>query len=487
MSPYYQKFHTLSTPPNSTHEHLGLDYVDQKIHGYRGPIQASFAGTPQDALSNAWYKTFQSLGYEGKGDPFSGEFVGGYNSPATIDPVSKERSYSAVAYYQPIKNRSNLTLLTGALVDKIELEATERTGLFTATAVRLIHNGETKIVRAHKEVIVAAGTFNSPKLLELSGIGSATLLRSHDIPLLIDSPGVGENLQDHLMTGFSFEVNNGVNTIDDLARKDPVAIQMALQQYMESKSGPFTAAGVNSMAFMPLVNPLSDDNMEATKICLDKNIADAKSSIHYDFIRSILENANEGSASFFTYPAGGNFEIGGGFDVENATKAVLDGNYITIGVCLLHPLSRGSVHIGSGDPAQKPKIDPKYLTQELDVEVFARHVQSLRKLVKTQPLASLLKVDGRRNSPDVDLTDLEAVKQYARSTAISNWHPVGTCAMMPREKGGVVDEKLLVHGTANLRVVDASIFPMITRGNPLTSVYAVAEKAADLIKKGDNS
>ena len=98
-----------------------------------------------------------------------------------------------------------------------------------------------------------------------------------------------------------------------------------------------------------------------------------------------------------------------------------------------------------------------------------------------QPLASLLKVYGRRNSPDLDLGDLEAVKQYLRSTAISNWHPVGTCAMMPRDNGGVVDEKLIVHGMANLRVADASIFPITTSGNPLTSVYAVGEKAADLI------
>ena len=94
----------------------------------------------------------------------------------------------------------------------------------------------------------------------------------------------------------------------------------------------------------------------------------------------------------------------------------------------------------------------------------------------------MLKPNGRRCSPELDLDNLEAVKEHIRKTAISNWHPVGTCAMLPRDKGGVINERLIVHGTKNLRVVDSSTFPIITRGNPLTSVYAVAEKAADLIK-----
>ena len=148
-----------------------------------------------------------------------------------------------------------------------------------------------------------------------------------------------------MMTGFSFEVNDGVKTIDGLARQDPVAIQKALQQYMETKTGPFGTADVNSIASMPLINPISNNGKEATESFLDKTTSDTETSIHYDFIRSMLENPNEESASFFTFPAQGNFEIGGGSDPKN----------ITIGVCLLHPLSRGSVHLNSGDPTQNPE------------------------------------------------------------------------------------------------------------------------------------
>lgn len=130
----------------------------------------------------------------------------------------------------------------------------------------------------------------------------------------------------------------------------------------------------------------------------------------------------------------------------------------------------------------RPLIDPQYLAKDLDVEIFALHFQYLQTLIQTEPLATMLKPNGRRCSPELDLDNLEAVKEHIRKTAISNWHPVGTCAMLPRDKGGVINERLIVHGTKNLRVVDSSTFPIITRGNPLTSVYAVAEKAADLIK-----
>jgi choline dehydrogenase-like flavoprotein len=160
----------------------------------------------------------------------------------------------------------------------------------------------------------------------------------------------------------------------------------------------------------------------------------------------------------------------------------MPGNFITMGVCLLQPMSKGAVHLTSANPKRNPSVDPQYLSKELDVEVFARHLQYLQTLVKTQPLASFLKPDGKRSSPDIDLQDLDAVKEFVRTTAISNWHPVGTCAMLPKEKRGVVSERLVVHGTKNVRVVDASIFPIITRGNPINSVYAVAAKAADLIK-----
>lgn len=482
LAPYYRKFHTFTVPPEPLRHHLGLEYVDEKIRGTTGPVHVSFSDSAEDPLPNAWFKTFQTLGFGLDGDPFSGQVTGGYNSPGTIHPVTKERSYSAVAYYQPASQRSNLHLLTGANVHEIILEKTDASGDVAATGVKFTRDEKEITIRAWKEVIVAAGAFQSPKLLELSGIGSADLLGSLGIDIIIDIPGVGENLQDHLMTGFSFEVKDGVETIDDLARNDPAAMEAAMGAYMADKTGPFTTPGVKSVAFMPFVNIIDTDNEIKLKDSLGESHATASDSMLNSFIASLNKASDEGSAMLYTYPAQGNFEAGGGANPKDITKAIMPGNFITIGVCLLQPMSKGTVHLSSANPQQESSIDPQYLSKELDVEIFARHLQYLRTLVKTEPLASLLKPDGKRSSPDIDLKDLDAVKEFVRTTAISNWHPVGTCAMLPKEKGGVVSEKLVVHGTKNLRVVDASIFPIITRGNPISSVYAVAEKAADLIK-----
>lgn len=228
MRPYYRKSYTLTMPSEAIRDHLGLAYIDEDIQGTSGPIQASFSSTIRDLLSNVWYRTFEKLGLNTKSAPFSGQVVGGYSSPSTIHPTTKERSYSAVAYYKPASNRSNLTLLTGGLVEKILLQAQEPAEAVAATGVCFTRAGESHTVQARKEVILAAGAFQSPKLLELSGIGAANILRNYDVPVAIDNPGVGENLQDHLMVGISFEVKDGVETLDDLARQDPRASEAAL-------------------------------------------------------------------------------------------------------------------------------------------------------------------------------------------------------------------------------------------------------------------
>lgn len=157
-------------------------------------------------------------------------------------------------------------------------------------------------------------------------------------------------------------------------------------------------------------------------------------------------------------------------------------NYITIMVANNHPFSRGSCHIRSASPDGKPSLDPKYLSHPLDLEILARQTQYIETIVKTEPLASLLKPVGRLPEGK-EATTLEAAKEIVKERLLSTFHPVGTCAMMPKELGGVVDSRLKVHGIKNLRVVDASIFPMETLGNIQATVYAVAEKAADLIKE----
>lgn len=208
---------------------------------------------------------------------------------------------------------------------------------------------------------------------------------------------------------------------------------------------------------------------------------------HHKYVTSILKGhfEDEASAALFMLPAQVNLHNGP--KQSGMVSDVKPGNYISLGAALLHPLSRGSSHISSADPSAPPTIDPRYLSHPLDVEVFARHIMALEILAKTTPLATYLKPDERRaqgqDDKNAHVTTLEKARDYVRETTLTNNHPVGTCAMLPLEKGGVVDARLRVYGVEGLRVVDSSIMPLIPRGHIVTSVYTVAEKAADLIKE----
>lgn len=483
LASYYRKFNTLTLPDKETQDHLGLDWVDEQVRGTSGPIQASFAGVIQDPLAKAWVDTFKSLDHGVTGDPYSGKATGGYSNPSTVDPTSKTRSYAASAYYAPVSKRTNLHVVTGALVSKILLENTED-GV-TARGVLVTLHDNAQEVHARMEVILAAGAFQSPKLLELSGIGDSSLLESHGIPLIINNPNVGENLQDHLMTGISYEVKEGVFTGDALMRQEPEAIQGAMQLYTEHKVGPFCVGGIGSHAFMPMVDFLAEDGKKELQLLLEKHSPNAKEELQYDLIRSIIESADEGSGALFMFLAQVNLHASP--DAKDFVQNLQPGSFLSLGATQAHPFSRGGVHVSSADATQAPIIDPRYFSHPLDVEILSRHVQILEKLAETQPLASFLKPDGRRNHPTAYVKNLDAAKDYTQSTAFSNYHPSGTCAMMAKEHGGVVDERLLVYGTNNLRIVDSSIMPLIPRGNIQSTVYAVAERAADIIKEDGQS
>ncbi|KAM0798208.1 glucose-methanol-choline oxidoreductase-like protein [Usnea florida] len=485
MAPYYRKCHTLVLPPEDVRAHLGLEHlIEGKYGGTDGPIQVSYSGTLEDTVGKAWIDTFRALNYALTGDPFSGAHTGGYANPTTVNPVTKERSYSASAYYAPAQARSNLRVLTGTQVEKITFDT--RADPVVATGVLVTTNGVTQAFRCQKECILAAGTFNSSKLLELSGIGDPKILQSHGIEVVVDNSNVGENFQDHPLDGMSFEVKDDVTTMDVLNRKEPHALEAAMSAYQSTKTGPFSGAAINSFAFLPVVDFQSSDGQMALKELLKSHPVSKSSpeiSRQLEFVRSVISSTDKSSASFFLYACQGNFGADGS-NPKDVTKILEPGNYVTIATSLSYPLSRGNVHIRSGSAGDKPIIDPRYLSHPLDMEIYARHVRFIDSIVSTEPLASILKAGGRRSPAFAEVgPDLEAAKNYIRRTMISAWHPVGTCAMRPRNDGGVVDERLLVYGSKNLRVVDASIMPFICRGNTQSTVYAVAERAADLIKE----
>ncbi|KAL8989551.1 MAG: hypothetical protein Q9177_001587 [Variospora cf. flavescens] len=485
MAPYYRKFHTFNPPSKETAEALGTAYIDQEIQGNSGPIQSSFPEF-HGPLGKAWPQTFKNLDFPLTSDPLSsgGQATGGFSYLSTVDPHTWERSHAGSAYYTPIKDRPNLCLLTETQVQKIILEKQSATNVVAKGVSFLDHGGMSRTKMAKREVIVCAGAIHSPQLLELSGIGSAHILRSHGTEVFYNNPYVGENFQDHPMTGMSFEVIDGLPTIDMI--RDPQVIQGATEAYQTSRQGPLTA-GFHSVASLPVVEFLTEEGQAELGKLLDQYVelpfttptADHPSlSTQYTILRSLLESPSEGSIIIGMGASQMHFDKSLQKDIYAITEPE---NYVSFLVALAQPFSRGSVHVKSASISDAPEIDPRYLSHPLDIEILARHMQYIPKIAATEPLASLLKSGGRRLPDGIDLGSLDSAKEHCKRNLITNNHPCGTCAMMPFEDGGVVDSRLRVHGVKGLRVVDASVFPMIPRGNIQSSVYAVAEKASDLI------
>ncbi|KAL2855817.1 glucose-methanol-choline oxidoreductase-like protein [Aspergillus pseudodeflectus] len=476
LLPYYKKSFSLTLPSPEKRTELGLEYVDPEYAG-NGPLKASFPDALDDPVANSWVETFRGLGKYMSGDPFSGSAIGGYTNAATVDPVAKTRSYVGNAYYSPVKELPNLRVVTGALAKRVLFDNSTANEEPAATGVQYIKDGTLTTVTATREVILAAGVFNTPKILELSGIGSRPLLEKHNIPLIVDNPNVGENLQDHIFAPVYFEVADFVETKDKFMRGDAAAISASMEQYTTRKFGTFTVGGNYSGALLSLADFENPETGAAERNSVLNTIPSSLPPFETELaahIRSLLEDPTEATGAYFTFLA------------QSDLRAALPGNYLTIAACLVGPLSRGSSHITSSDPSEPPAIDPRYMSHEVDLEMLARHTRYIETIRSSHPLSTMLKPGGRR-SPDAPsdfrAVSLDTVKNYVKAKAKSTYHPVGTCAMMPREKGGVVDARLRVWGVTGVRVVDASVMPIIPRANVQSTVYAVAERAVDFIKE----
>lgn len=187
LQPYYRKSETYNPPDNITAKELGTDIIDPNLHGSSGPVQTSFP-KGQGPLDQNWGPTFKTLGLNPKQDPRKGETLGGYSLPKFMDSKA-QRSYAAPAYYTPNAERSNLIVMTNTLVRKIEFENSVATGVWYSIA------GQNRLVRTGGEIILSAGSVQSPQILELSGVGSKSRLAALGIDVVIDNPNVGENLQ----------------------------------------------------------------------------------------------------------------------------------------------------------------------------------------------------------------------------------------------------------------------------------------------------
>lgn len=430
-----------------------------------GPLQLSYADDYRGGWPKAWAETIESLGFPGAQDALAGQAgAGGLMIPDTVDPAAGIRSYAASAYLPPeVRGRANLTVRTGVEVKKVLFEKKAPGGsssgddagggldAVVATGVEYYHTDPTTATgatettaTARREVIVAAGAFGSPRLLELSGIGDARRLSrgaaTDDAVVVIDLPGVGENLQNHPLATVSLEVTDDAPPTKDAFLRaairqddaDKVLLGGAVQEYAEHRTGLLASSGVTSAAQLPLpgldtpagARDLKDVllpllNGQTTGAGGGGGGGGAFSEAHERFVRGILSSPRDEASS-------GYYILGPAYAAFNpdGTGALppLDGSedsYVTIVLLLAHPLSRGSVHVvgaGAGAAGQTTlAIDPGFLSHPLDLEIMARHLRFIEEgLAATEPLAKWVKPNGKRavGAPEAGaLKDLEVAKK----------------------------------------------------------------------------
>ncbi|MCC7681528.1 GMC family oxidoreductase [Janthinobacterium sp. FW305-128] len=396
-------------------------------HGVGGEWRVEKQRLSWDIL-NAFRDAAQQVGI-----PKTSDFNGGDNSGSAYFDVNQRRGIrwnTSKAFLKPAARRPNLTIMTGCHVERLLIEASESGP--RCTGIVFTGGGTQWQATAKRETLLTAGAIGSPQLLQLSGIGPAALLREHGITPVLDSPGVGGNLQDHLQLRMVYKVQ-GVKTLNVMASNIVGKMQIGLQ-YALFQSGPMSMAPSQLGAFA------KSDPQQATP------------NLQYHVQPLSLDKFGE---PLHAFPA------------------------FTASVCNLRPTSRGHVHIASADSYAAPKIVPNYLSTEQDRAVAANALR-LTRAIAAAP--ALKKFAPEEYKPGVQFQSQEELAQAASQIGTTIFHPVGTCRMgLASEASSVVDSSLRVIGVDGLRVVDASIMPYITSGNTNSPTVMIAEKAAQMI------
>lgn len=443
-----------------------------------GPIKKSFA--------KEWSKTHDNLfvAAEALGVPRNPESAGGRNLGSmsafmSVDPVTAKRSYATPAYLEPNLHRKNLMVLIEAYVTKVILE--QDGGLQKAVGVEFVKDGSVdSIVGVQKDCIVAAGTLQTPQVLELSGIGNPGILNKFGIKTLVDLPGVGENLQDHVGVSTIVEVEPIEVTVDDLV--DPVILKKQEDLYKEKQAGMFALIPAASYIFLSAEHIGTDADIQNWQEHMHAQSTETLAQVN-PALRSGLEKQYAIQRELFGSKEQAQAEILNfvGHQPMPYAKFTPGKHYNSLFCALMHPLSRGSVHIASADPLAPPAIDPNYFANAADLDLVVHTVEFALKLFKTPPLGAQM-IGPHVPSKEVLEKGKAGLEEYVKANCGPVFHPVGTAAMLPKEDGGVVDASLKVYGTSNLRVVDVSIFPMELSCHIQALAYAVGEKAADILK-----
>jgi choline dehydrogenase len=396
----------------------GWDFRSLAPYFVKAEAQLKVSDLGRHELCDAFIASACALGIPRNAD-FNGERQEGTGYYRATTYRGRRQS-TATAYLRPAEKRRNLRVEVSALATKILFEGKR--------AVGVSYRQRGRVEKAHAgEVLLAGGAFNSPQLLELSGVGQPALLEKHGIPVVHDSPQIGEALQDHFYVRTFWRCCKDITLNDDMAslwRQAGIGIQ-----YLLRRAGPLTVAAGHAAAF----------------------------------IRTRPESKRPDAQIYFinfsTLKRGGLLHPHSGF---------------TAAVSQLQVESRGSCHIRSADPTAPPSIRYNYLATENDRRVMVEGLKFIRRLCATPPMKDY--VTGEFSPGDRVQTDEEWL-EYCREMGETVFHPASTCSI-----GKVVDEKLKVMGVENLRVIDAAVMPAVPSGNINAAVIAVAEKAADLIQ-----
>lgn len=408
IRPFFKKSENFHAPTEQTQvDHKA--YYDAGGFGTTGPIDVSYA-TEYSASHQYWHDTLQNLGVHNNKSHMTGSNVGAWTNLGSVDPRACTRTSSATAYYQPHRRRKNLVVLTEALVHKIILE--QGGGFWTASGVQFVHGGQTLSAFASKEVIVCAGTVQSPQILELSGIGNPQVLSRAGIETIVSSPFVGENLQDHIMAASIYEVDSGLPNPDDL-KADPGATSAAREEYTTKGTGPLTILP-NSICYASLSQVMSQEAFSrlAVKASSIENDFPERNDIRRSRFDSSLPNL--GQIEYI-------FDLGNWNPYFRPDHSSQGKKYATMLQILQYPFSRGSIHIRSSSPADKPSIDPRYYGGSggsLDLDIMVECALFAEKVTQTLPLARI--VHGRVVPAGPAKTDDELRNWLVRET-ITDW------------------------------------------------------------------
>ncbi|KII88352.1 hypothetical protein PLICRDRAFT_175951 [Plicaturopsis crispa FD-325 SS-3] len=447
---------------------------DPAFQGKSGPLKIGFntKATFTTDLLYPYAQSFVNAGSFVNDDPDSGNGTGIFQSARSVDPAINQRSYSASAFFAPNQHRQNLLVLTGAQATKVF--TSKRNGSVVATGVQMSAGGTTYAVNATKEVILSAGAIKTPQLLELSGIGDSSILQRYNISTVIDLPAVGTNLQDHMLMGSDFLLKEPAPLTWDIIRNNASYNASSVKQYATTHEGVYASTNA-VIAVQPLQQIANASEVSSILSTLDQEIAKANvtglQKAQYTIQRQMLVDGSIGQLETAMAPTGGK---------SGTNVPILAGrSYITIVSIGARPFSRGSVHINTADPFASPTIDPRYFDFSFDSEILKLGLKHARKVAQTEPLASMI---DRPNSPPASVTTDEDYLKWLKQFTTSVYHPVGTAPLAPKDMGGVVDQSLRVYGTSNLRVVDGSVIPQLFAAHTQSTIYAIAEKASDIIK-----